>query len=66
MNKIYDAKYIGHAFKTARKQLKLNRAQIGKYIGVSKRDVFKYEIGKKIIPEKIITFLFVHGTEKLI
>ena len=62
---ITEQKRLGRAFKSARKALKLNRVELGQYLGISKREVFKYEIGKITIPEKHLIFLFLYGLEKL-
>ena len=62
---ISEEKRVGRAFKDARKKLKLNRVELGEYLGVSKRDIFKYEIGKESVPSKTLTFLFLYGIEKI-
>ena len=55
------ARYIGRALRKARRSQNLSRKTIGKKLGVSKKQILKYENGSAIITKEQLFKLFLDG-----
>lgn len=58
---LIDTKYIGIALKQARHENCLPRQAIADALHIPKSDLARYEHGRTIIPQDILTRLFRHG-----
>lgn len=48
---LIDCRQIGHALRCARKSASLNITATAKMLGVSRRDLLRYETGRLTVPE---------------
>lgn len=54
-------RYTGQSLWVARLITRISRKNLSAYLGITKRELARFENGKDVIPQKILTELFVAG-----
>ncbi|MBQ4070087.1 MAG: helix-turn-helix transcriptional regulator [Alphaproteobacteria bacterium] len=58
---LVDAKYFGQFLKSTRKTLRLKVTDYAKMFGMTRRQIFKIENGKMLVPEGVLEKIITNG-----
>ncbi len=58
---LVDAKYFGQFLKSTRKTLRLKVTDYAKMFGMTRRQIFKIENGKMLVPEGMLEKIITNG-----
>ncbi len=58
---LVDNSYYGQIIRRARKCAHIKRHEMSRIMGISRRDLTRYESGKRLIPESVLEKIAYHG-----
>lgn len=61
MKTVIESKEIGQAFKQARLRLILSRRDLAPHMGISRKEIMRYENGSQVIPKETLVKLLEAG-----